>query len=325
MHRTATTTVIPHPPVDPRLAAILPAFEGFLPVNMTADQVERFRALPYPSIAEQIGDRPVSVVDHTITGFGGAEILVSVIARTDHQTSGPGIYAIHGGGMIMCDRFAAAYPLVDWAMKHDAVCVTVEFRLAPEFPDPVPVEDCYAGLVWMAAHADELLFDPERLVIFGGSGGGGLAAGTTLLARDRSGPQLLGQLLQCPMIDDRNETLSSYQYDGHGVWDRTSNLTAWNLVLGDRRGTSNVSQYAAAARAKDLSGLPSTFIDVASAEVFRDEDVAFAKAIWAAGGDAELHVWGGAFHGFYDIAPESDLARSCVAAREAWLDRLLSR
>jgi len=92
-----------------------------------------------------------------------------------------------------------------------------------------------------------------------------------------------------------------------------------------RRGTADVSPYAAAARATDLSGLPPAFIDVGAAEVFRDEDVAFASAVWAAGGEAELHVWGGAFHGFHDLAPDSAVAQACVAARDGWLRRLLSR
>ncbi|MEV6230942.1 alpha/beta hydrolase [Saccharopolyspora shandongensis] len=310
-------------PFDPELAALLPALEGHIPVGMTPDRLEHFRALRFPGIDEQIGDHPVTCVSRTIRGYGGAEIEVSIISREDHRTRGPGIYHIHGGGMVMGNRFSSVHPLIDWALKYDAVAVTVEYRLAPEHPDPIPVEDCYAGLRWMADNSDDLLFDRDRLVIFGGSAGGGLAAGTTLLARDRGGPKLLGQLLQCPMIDDRNETASSHQYDGVGVWDRTSNLTAWTAVLGERRGTADVSPYAAAARATDLSGLPPTFIDAGSAEVFRDEDVAFASAIWAAGGVAELHVWGGAFHGFHDIAPDSALARACIAARESWLARLL--
>lgn len=312
------------PAYDPELAAVLPTLAGNVPVGMTEDQLERYRALPFPTIEEQIGDRPVTWTDHPIPGYGGAEITVSVIARRDHRGGGPGIYHVHGGGMVMGDRFASVGPLVGWAMKPDAVAVTVEFRRAPENPHPVPVEDCYAGLEWMAAHADELGFDPGKLVIFGGSGGGGLAAGVTLMARDRGGPALAGQLLQCPMLDDRNETGSARRYDGVGVWDRTSNLTAWTMVLGDRRGTAEVSPYAAPARATDLGGLPPTFIDVAAVEVFRDEAVAYANAIWAAGGEAELHVWGGAFHGFYDLAPETAVARSCVAARESWLDRLLA-
>jgi len=319
---------VSEPVYDPELAAVLPALAGQVPVGMTAEELERYRALKIPSIEEQIGDRPVTWTDHTIPGYGGATITVSVIAREDHQDRhgrGPGIYHVHGGGMVMADRFASVGPLIDWAMKYDAVAVTVEFRRAPEFPDPVPVEDCYAGLEWMAARTDELGFDPDRLVIFGGSGGGGLAAGTTLLARDRGGPALSGQLLQCPMIDDRNDTVSARRYDGVGVWDRTSNLTAWTMVLGERRGTPDVSPYAAPARATDLGGLPPTFIDVAAVEVFRDEAVAYASAIWAAGGEAELHVWGGAFHGFYDLAPTSAVAEACVAARESWLERMLAR
>ncbi|MET9264210.1 alpha/beta hydrolase [Amycolatopsis sp. NPDC004079] len=319
------TQEMPRPPFDPELAAILPTLDGGVPVGMTADQLPHYRSLPFPTIEEQIADRPVRCTHHTIPGYGGVAIEVSVLAHADHGTPDVGIYHLHGGGMVMGDRFAAADPLIDWVLKHDAVAVTVEYRLAPEHPDPVPVEDCYAGLRWMAANADALRFAPDRLIMFGGSGGGGLAAGTALLARDRNGPPLLGLLLQCPMIDDRNETVSSRQYDGTGVWDRTSNLTAWTAVLGDRRGTADVSPYAAAARATDLSGLPPTFIDVGAAEVFRDEDVAFATSIWASGGDAELHVWGGAFHGFHDLAPQSALAKACVTARESWLERLLNR
>jgi acetyl esterase/lipase len=102
--------------------------------------------------------------------------------------------------------------------------VSVESRLAPEHPGPAPVEDCYAGLVWIAKSADELGIDPERLIIAGLSAGGGLAAGTALLARDRGSPTLSHQVLLCPMLDDRFETLSSRMLDGEGVWDRNDNL-----------------------------------------------------------------------------------------------------
>ena len=310
---------------DPDLAAVLPALAGFVPVQMSLDQLEYFRSLSSPPRDALIGDGPVDCVDHTIHGYKGDEIVVSVIARKDHDRPGPGIYFLHGGGMVMGNRFAGAAPIVQWALKHDAVCVTVEYRLAPEHPGPTAVEDCHAGLVWMATQAQSLGIDPGRIVIFGGSGGGGLAAGCTLLARDRGGPRLLGQLLQCPMLDDRNETPSAHQYDGVGVWDRTSNLTAWRAVLGARCGGPGVSPYEAPARATDLRGLPPTFIDVGGAETFRDECILFASKILAAGGECELHVWGGAFHGFHDIAPQTAVAQACIIARENWLDRLLQR
>ena len=143
------------------------------------------------------------------------------------------------------------------------------------------------------------------------------------LARDRGGPALIGQFLMCPMLDDRNETVSSHQYVGTGVWDRGSNDPGWTVLLGDRRGTADVSIYASPARATDLSGLPPAFIDVGSAEVFRAEDVAYATQIWADGGVAELHVWPGGFHGFQLMGEDATVARQAVEAHRDRFDRLL--
>ena len=122
--------------------------------------------------------------------------------------------------------------ILPWIIEHSAVAVTVEYRLAPEFPDPYPVEDCYAGLLWTAEHADELGIDLDRLIIAGTSAGGGLAAGNALMARDRKGPRLAGQVLMCPMLDDRDQTASSMQFDDEGFWIRSSNVTGWTALLG---------------------------------------------------------------------------------------------
>ncbi len=140
--------------------------------------------------------------------------------------------------------------------------MTVEYRLAPEFPDPYPREDMYAALEWTASHADALGIRPDRLVVAGASAGGGLAAGMALAARDRGGPPLVGQVLDYPMLDDRGITTSMHQFDGVGVWDRVSNQTGWRALLGDTYGTEAVSPYAAPSRAGDLRGLPPAFIDV---------------------------------------------------------------
>ena len=83
----------------------------------------------------------------------------------------------------------------------------------------------------------------------GASAGGGLCAGNTLLARDCGGPALAGQVLIYPMLDDRNDTESSRQISGFGIWDRTSNDTGWHAVLGERRGIDQVWVHAAPARA----------------------------------------------------------------------------
>ena len=170
---------------------------------------------------------------------------------------------------------------------------------------------------------EELGIDPQRLIIGGGSAGGGLAAACSLMARDRGGPALLAQMLIYPMLDDRLTSGSSRELDGEGIWDSGSNLTAWTMLLGDRRGGSDVPAYAAPARAADLAGLPPAYLELGSVETLRDEDLDYARRIWAAGGIAELHVWPGAFHAFDLIAPDAEVTRAAADIRLAWLRRVL--
>jgi acetyl esterase/lipase len=267
----------------------------------------------------------VVIEDRVIPGPAGAPDL-SVLILRPAKGSGPwpGIYHIHGGGMVMGNNRMGADELAYLVEELGAVAVSVEYRLAPEHPHPAPVEDCYAGLVWTSASADGLGIDPARLLIAGGSAGGGLAAGVALMARDRGGPALTHQVLRCPMLDDRGITPSSQELEGEGVWDRVSNTTGWTALLGEARGGPDVSPYAAPARATDLSGLPATFIDVGSVETFRDEDIDYAARLSRAGVSVELHVWPGGFHGFEMFAPETSLAQAARAARHGYLRRVLS-
>lgn len=316
---------IPRPQFDPEIVDALAALTQIIPSTITADMIPGLRQAQAIDVANLLADRDLNHREVSVTSFDREPITLSVLSRKDHAGAGAGIYHAHPGGTVLGDRFAGMAEVLDWVEEFDAVAVTVEYRLAPEFPDPHPLEDCYAGFVWTAEHAAELGIDPEKLILAGGSAGGGLAAGTSLLARDRGGPTALGVLLMYPMLDDRNNTLSAHQIDGVGFWDRGSNDMAWDALLGSRRRTSSVSIYAAPARAEDLSGLPATFIDVASAEVFRDEAVAYASKIWAKGGDAELHVVPGGFHGFENVAPHARLAKQVFAARRTWLRRILSK
>jgi triacylglycerol lipase len=196
---------------------------------------------------------------------------------------------------------------VQTAETLDCVVVSVDYRLAPESPFPAPVEDCYAGLAWTAAHADELGIDRERIVVVGQSAGGGLAAALALLVRDRAEIPLCYQLLIYPMIDDRNTTTSSQLVTK--VWTREANLLGWRCYLGHEPGVGEVSPYAAAARAEDLRGLAPTFIGVGTLDVFRDENIDYAQRLLAAGVPTELHVYPGAPHGFEGLAPQAAVSQ----------------
>jgi acetyl esterase/lipase len=321
------TTVLPPPPFDPELAAALDVIGQQMPPALTADMIQPMRAgsaLADLSDEQLARDGAFTVERRLVPGpAGDPEVELLILTPAGAATALPALYHTHGGGMVLGNNRSGVDALQDWAAEVPAVIVSVEYRLAPEHPHPAPVEDCYAGLAWTAGHAAELGIDPGQIVIAGASAGGGLAAAVALLARDRGGPALAGQMLMCPMIDDRNDTPSALQMAGQGVWDRTANDTGWTALLGDARGGPDVSPYAAPARATDLSGLPPAFIDVGSAETFRDEDVAYASRIWQAGGRAELHVWPGGFHGFDLLAPQAAVSQEARAARVRWLRRLL--
>ncbi|MEU1932923.1 alpha/beta hydrolase [Streptomyces coeruleorubidus] len=318
------------PPFDPELAGALELIKEMISPGLTLDEIAEVRQGPG---IQMLADLDLTmggafvVEDRQVPGPQGEPDISLLICRPTAPASAgarPVIYHVHGGGMVIGNsRVGVDVPLA-WAQALDAVVVSVEYRLAPEHPYPAPIEDVYAGLLWTADHAAELGADPERIVIAGASAGGGLCAALALLTRDRKGPQPIGQVLMCPMLDDRNDTPSTYQMAGLGVWDRTANETGWTALLGARRGGPDVPAYAAPARAEDLSGLPPAFLDVGSAETFRDEVVAYASRIWQAGGVAELHVWPGGFHGFDGFAPQAALSQSARAAHVNWLRRLLS-
>ncbi|SES37763.1 Acetyl esterase/lipase, partial [Lentzea xinjiangensis] len=301
MTSTVETNVTTRVPYDPELGAALSASP--LPTVITAEMIGELRSAVFgPPIEELLATRDLDRTDHVIEGPNG-EVVLSVLRPRGVRGAVPGIYFTHGGGMVIGDRFTGIDDALDWADRLGAVLVTVEYRLAPEHPDPAPVQDAYAGLVWTAQHAGELGIDLDRLMVAGTSAGAGIAAGLALMARDLGGPRLVAQLLRSPMLDDRDVTVSSAQYSQTGSWSRESNNTGWDALLGDRRKSDAVSVYAAPARAGDLSGLPPAFVDVGSAEVFRDEAVAYASRLWAAGVQAELHVWPGGFHIFDGAVP----------------------
>lgn len=323
------TYIGPPPPFDRELEKPLTGILKKLPSPLTFDLIPRSRELTkIGSLTDEeiCRNDAFEVEERIIPGPLGAPDISVIICRP-RATKGPHpvIYNIHGGGMVAGNnRTAELAGELNRAEELQLAVVAVNYRLAPESPDPAPVEDCYAGLVWLAENASQLNFDPNKIIISGNSAGGGLAAGVALLARSRKGPVLLGQMLQCPMLDDTCSTISAIQMKEKGVWNTLSNITGWTALLGPRRGTKDVSCFAAPARASDLSGLPPAFIDVGSVEALRDEAINYASRIWQYGGEAELHVWGGAFHSFDQWVPEAIVSQSADSVRIAWMQRLLN-
>ncbi|MER5385201.1 alpha/beta hydrolase [Streptomyces sp. NPDC002688] len=311
------------PALDPELRELLADMP--LMSQLTPESLAQLRQLPPAPVDSLLAHRKVDRREITVPAKDGAQIRLSVFspAQPDRTTAAPCIYWIHGGGMVMGDRFSQIDIPLEWQDEFGAVVVSVDYRLAPEATGTTLVDDCYQGLLWTAQHAAELGIDPARIIVAGASAGGGLAAGLTLLARDLHTPAIAAQVLICPMLDHRNTSISSRQYSGvPGVWTGEMNAFGWRAVLGDLR-HDEVPPYVSPALADDLSGLPTTYIDTGSAEVFRDEDTDYATRIWAAGGQAELHVWAGGFHGFDALYPQAHISATARRTRTDWLARVL--
>ncbi|MFD9193564.1 alpha/beta hydrolase [Streptomyces phaeochromogenes] len=311
------------PALDPELRELL-ADMPLMP-QLSPDVLAQLRRLPSTPVEPLLAHRQIDRREVTVPAKDGVPIPLSVFspANSDPATGAPCVYWMHGGGMVMGDRFSQIDIPLEWLDEFGAVVVSVDYRLAPEATGTALVDDCYQGLLWVAEHAAELGIDPARIVVAGASAGGGLAAGVTLLARDLGAPAIAAQMLICPMLDHRNVSTSSRQYaGGPGVWTREMNEFGWRAVLGDLT-DDEVPAYVSPALADDLSGLPTTYIDTGSAEVFRDEDTDYATRIWAAGGQAELHVWAGGFHGFDALYPQARISATARRTRTDWLARLL--
>ncbi|MFJ8433927.1 alpha/beta hydrolase [Kitasatospora sp. NPDC094019] len=286
-----------------------------------------FRAQAESAADSSPADPSVTVEEHLASRADrtyGPDVPVPV--RLLRPTAAPGPLPVllwfHGGGQVL--GFAAQDEpwLTRLAASLGCAVAAVDYRLAPETPAPGAAEDGFTAYEWLAREADALGLDATRIGIAGQSGGGGIAAATTLLVRDRGGVAPLFQSLTYPMLDDRNRTASSHEITDIGIWDRSTNLLAWEAILGDRAGTEDVCPYAAPARADDLADLPPTFITVGDLDCFRDEDLDYATRLRAQGVPVELHLYPGAYHAFDLIAPDSRLA---AAFHRTWFDYLARR
>lgn len=312
------------PALDPELSDLLADFPPG--GRLDAELLSAIRPFSVTPAETALRGQAVERRDAAATRPDGSAVPLTVLTPAGGAPVGaPCVYWIHGGGMVMGDRFSQIDIPLEWLAAFGAVVVTVEYRLAPEHSGTALVDDCYHGLLWMASHADELGADPGRLVVAGASAGGGLAAGAVLMARDLGGPPVAAQVLVCPMLDHRNSTVSASQFTGRpAVWTGEMNAFGWASVLAGL-GSTEVPAYVSPALADDLSGLPPTYVDAGTAEVFRDEDVAFANGVWAAGGDAELHIWQGGCHGFDALFPQARLSAAARRTRGDWLARVLDR
>lgn len=256
---------------------------------------------------------PEGVAVHRFVYPGADRAAISCwsVAAGEAAERRPGVLYFHGGAFL----FALEPMMLEnaaWFAAALGVRVFLpEYRLAPEHPFPTPLLDCFRLLQFLSAGNAPCAVDPDRLLLYGESAGGCLAAGTALLARDGGGPPLRGQALIYPVLD-RTMACPSHRLFPAAPWPPSANRQAWELYL--RRGAGDMAAYASPLSAQDLSRLPPAYVESQEFDILRDEAEAYVRRLRSAGVAAQLWRVPGSYHGF-DADRDSPLVRQALERR----------
>jgi acetyl esterase len=276
---------------------------------------EHFQRVASRTNAYRVG---VGVEDISVPSLIDDHSIPVRVYRPVAPEKGRGLMYFHGGAFVMGDPGFEEEKCFAWARDSGCVVVSVDYRLAPEHPFPLPLEDCYSALLWATDHAEQLSIDRRRLGVAGCSAGGALAASVAQLCRDRNGPALALQMLLYPVLD---ASLDSASMSTMTEEEFRETERMWEYYLGGPR--SDAPEYASPSHCRDLSGLAPAYIVVAELDVLRDEAIAYAQRLLSADVTTELHVWPRAPHAFDLFAPDANISRQSVRQQVDAIARFL--
>ena len=284
-----------------------PIIEAMPNTDITPENLPLFRQVGAENTVLGDPDK-VGVIREEIVVPGAEHDVRCFLYKPAEQTAGcPGYLHIHGGGYIMGSVEGSDISNLQLCAKLGIVILSVDYRLAPEHPIPAPLDDCYAGLAWLHGNAESLRIDANRIGIGGESAGGGLAAALAIRARDAGEYAICHQHLTYPMLDNLTgtEAQPGDPLVGEFVWTRSRNRFGWDSYLG----TAAQEAPQVPARVGDCSGLPSTWMFTAALDLFRDENIDYARRLLEAGVGVELLMYPAACHGFQLLPGTSLTAR----------------
>lgn len=265
--------------------------------------------------------RGIKQKHYWIRGYQHLRVKVTVYSLKKQTEKAPGLLYIHGGGFQMAGTPVHIGMLQTMILDTKQKAVYVRYHLAPKYPFPTALFDCYHALQWMKEHADFLGIDANHIAVAGDSAGGNLATAITLLSRDQNGPKIERQLLIYPVIDMKQETPSMKAYHDTPMWNSILNKSMWELYL--KEGDQGMLQYASPSLA-DLHDLPETYIETAQYDCLRDEAIEYAKRLTEAGVKVhEFHTLK-TVHG-YDAVFFSKLIKHMIHNRCSFLKGELSK
>ncbi|KAK9455002.1 Alpha/Beta hydrolase protein [Dipodascopsis uninucleata] len=275
------------------------------------------------SIETECEGRPLLHKIITVEGPNGP-IEITIFENKSNSSLRPLLYNIHGGGMVGGNRYSNLRRLLDLIEPHNMIVATVEYHLAPKIQGISLVEECYTGLLHLWENASSYGIDKSRIIAAGCSAGGNLCASLTFLCRDRNVIDLKAQMLFAPMLDYHYETASARQYGDTTTLTVSIMESCWEQFLGKSNNCLEVNIYCTPGRATNLENLPDTYVDVGSAEVFRDDCIQFVNRLYAAGNNTEFHVWRGCYHSHEYCVPDASISKETWNARKNWVARILT-
>lgn len=243
----------------------------------------------------------IKVSNERIEGYQGEEISLTIYEPVHVETENCIIY-FHGGAFAIKEAPYHINLCVDYALKTPCKVIFVDYRLLPKYKFPYGLEDCYSACKWTVANADKLNINREKIAVAGDSAGGALAAGVSLLARDRREINIKFQLLIYPVIDKKQNTDSMKLYYDTPMWNSKLNKKMWDLYL---KGVSN-DCYASPIDVESHRNLPASYIEVAEYDCLRDEGIQYAEALRKEKVPVQLNITKGTVHG-YDFVESSSI------------------
>ncbi|HJC25569.1 MAG TPA: alpha/beta hydrolase [Candidatus Eisenbergiella merdavium] len=240
----------------------------------------------------------------------GGRLPVVMYEPEGLEESAPCLVYYHGGAFVLRDRPATHRLAQVYAGAVGCRVALVQYRVG--LPYPEPLKDCYRGLCWIWENAERLGVDRKRIAVLGDSAGGALAAGVTLMARDRKGPEICFQMLISPVTDDQMTSWSMRQFVDSPGWNARLNRQMWKLYL--HEDGNGCPRYAAPIRAKSLRGLPPAYVETLEIDCLRDEGNAYADRLARDGVPVELNEIRGTFNG-YDVYDKNRLVMLSLKRR----------
>lgn len=294
---------------------VLSASGGMSPMRGSVDQIpaarerrKRLMALPGASLIVGRPHPDVLITTKSVAGWNGAIIPARVYrpAGTADRLL-PLIVNYHGGGFVSGNPEQSEWWCSSISHDAEAVVISIDYRLAPENPYPIPVEDCYAATVWAIDRAADLGADGSRVAVMGDSAGGNLAAVVCLMARDRDGPPIRFQLLVYPAVDLVNSYPSEDENEFAPI------LGKADLGVDAIYCPGHQSEPYASPLFGSHEGLPPAFILTAHHDPLRDQGPAYAEALRRAGVPVHITDYVDAVHGFVSVPGVVPAARQALA------------